>query len=203
MFAYCKNCPVMFADASGGGSITDIAGKRKEQQDRANKDFSPINGQSTCEYADVAFGKKKMRNNGCTILALYNAQGLTGQATYVPHLIAYFERKGRIRLFGVFPWEIDDYLSEVHVAHRRAKTMKEMNALLAKGGVAVVTFWNSTIAGSFVPDVFRGAHTVALAHDGNGTYSIYNAYNNRSTPLCCGSIEEYIGKGYYYGFYIG
>ena len=203
MFAYCNNCPVLFNDPTGKSIISDILEELRKIKAKANEDFEPVNGQAVCKYADVDFGVKKMRDNGCAILAIYNAQGLTGNATYISCLTSYFEERGSVRLFGVFPWEIHEYFVDRNIPHQRAKTLGELDTLLSNGGTAIVTFWNDTIAGSSVPNVFCGAHTVAITYDGVGQYCVYNAFNNVTESRYYNSIEDYIGRGYMDGFYIG
>ena len=221
MYVYCNNHPVMFADYRGSFPTLTISGifdelieKIEERRRQANEDFLPINGQSVCEYANMEFGWLSVSTNGCAAIAIYNALGFTGQAVYFSDVIKQLDSWHRPRFFGVMPGEIGNCLANFGASFTEADSISELELLMENGGVAIVTRWNRTSVRSLTMlypilyesvDVSGGAHTMAVVHDGNGNYTVYNRYSNKPISYPYDSLEEFIGSEVRYvaGFYLG
>lgn len=159
--------------------------------------FEPINGQKLCKYSRVRFGWRRIADNGCGLLAIYNALGLTGHVPSFDEIHRYLHAWYRPRFFGTHPWRIKQYLSKRGLAFRSAKTIQELDGLLKTGGVAIVVYWNRTIEfmGVQLPNLFRGAHCVTVEYAER--YTVYNRFSNRACTYEFETLEECLAKRYF------
>jgi len=219
MFAYCNNCPVAFVDHEGGYcsyavQLTDGGGL---------DEFVPINGQMVCEYSDMAFGFSTIGNSGCAVIGLYNALGIIGKRTSISHIVEYFEEMNifsspiiESRVFGVMPGEIEGYLSDHNIPHKIAYSLSQLESLFEIGGTAIVMRWNekkilkNRLAGFMLmhkeyPNVLKGAHTMAVTRDKDGSYVVYNRYSDYPEVHRYGTLQEFMGTEVQFiaAFYLG
>ena len=213
MFAYCNNSPVIFRDDSGEAIFPTSFAVKSDCV--GGDEFEPINGQKLCKYMDLNFRWLTLSDNGCAIIAIYNALGLTGRKVSIPEIVDYFDSPlFNLRVFGVMPNEIGDFLSDYDISYKEANSLADLESLLSGGGTAIVTRWNEVATLEYpiglglsiickVPNVFAGAHTMTIVHDGNGKYTVYNRYGNRDRIYEYNSLEEFMGSevqfisGYY------
>ena len=211
MFAYCGNNPVSRTDPSGHSWIEDIFTYIEMIKEKMSE---IINGQGRDLFRNISFGNSTVGDSGCGAIAVHNAFLLLGKASNFLNTLAWFEEKSSFRTFGVFPWEIDDYLDAQGIQYESSCSASLMNNVEA-GGVIIVTFWNevkpvglisypcATPVQATIPNVFSGAHTVAITYDpSDQKYCIYNAFNTRDTVYKISNINDYIAGGYIYGYYI-
>ena len=160
-------------------------------------EFEPINGQKLCEFANVRFGWRHIAANGCGVLAIYNALGLTGQAPSFDEIRRYFHAWYQPRFFGVHPWRIKRYLKKRNIMFEAAKTLELLEALLKNGGTAIVVYWNRTFqcGGMTFPNLFRGAHCVTVRFDEK--YTIYNRFSNRERTYEFDTLQECLANRYF------
>ena len=211
MFAYCNNNCVFCNDYSGRYATFDPDLLVDEEEAVY---CNLINGQGLEPYASMGFGSSNLENSGCTVIAFHDGLILSDHPSDIRHWISYFQSKRFFRLFGVFPWEIDDALDEAGVAYEGSFEPGIIENC-KNGGVVIVTFWNrmTTIPSAVlysgglamsydvVPVVTEGAHTVAVTYR-NGQYLVYNAYRKWPSPYPFSNIDSYIGGGFIYGYYI-
>ena len=157
--------------------------------------FTPVNGQKVCEYAGRRFGWLRFGNNGCGVLAVYNALGLLGRKPSFAGLFGYFHAWYRPRFFGVFPWQIRRYFKKQAIPFRRERSLQELEEGLKGGGVAVLTYWNrcGELFGKRFPKPLRGAHSVAVFYEDK--FTVCNRYSNRDRFYKYDSLEELLKDG--------
>lgn len=142
-----------------------------------------INNQN--EWQTVRFGGFDMSCSGCEIIATYNALVALGEdLDYkdMANLIFTFECDGAMLQggWGVAPSAIDDYLSDyyrkdddvrvkTYVAPKKGYTDKGLDHIGKNNDVFVVTAYNNK------EKVTDQIHTVCIAKQKDGSYSIYNA----------------------------
>lgn len=166
-------------------------------------DFRPINGQSLCEYARLRFGWLRLRTNGCSVLAVYNALGLLGRKVSFQEIFGFFHSRFRPRFFGVMPHELGRFFRKYVPSVKGVRSAQELEKLLKGGGAAVVTVWNRAfrIFGKRIPNVFGGAHTMAVHY--NGSYVVCNRYSNKTLFYAYDSPEAIWSEGCLIkGFYL-
>lgn len=139
-------------------------------------EFQTINGQKLCPYAKRRFGWKRFGKNGCGILAAYNALGLLGAPKDFESVFGHFQKWYRTHIFGILPYRIARFLRKNRISCRKEKDLAQLSADLKKGGAAILTYWNRTWFGK-IPNIFGGAHTVAVHFDGD--YEVFNRFSNR------------------------
>lgn len=169
-----------------------------------------INGQEMHSLDIVSFGWSNLADAGCGVIATHNAMILSGRESDVREVASYYAHKSRFRFFGVMPLEIGEYLDDNSIPYTKYKKQNEsmLWSDLQNGGVAIVSFWNEMVSVGFnstarcvAPNLFSGAHTVAITYSG-GKYCVYNAYSNRDTAYYYSDITDYIAGGYIDGYYI-
>lgn len=82
---------------------------------------------------------------------------------------------------------------------QESKQPQVLEALLKNGGAAILTYWNGTLFGC-IPNIFAGAHTVAVHFDGR--FTVYNRFSNREKVYSFESLQELLSqrrliKGFY------
>lgn len=161
--------------------------------------FLPINGQKLCEYANLRLGWRKFAANGCGILAIYNALGLTGRRKKVEEIHRYFHAWYRPRFFGIHPWKLRRYFRKNKIECKTASSVEELDRYLKDGNVAVLTYWNRVSRVCGLPNLLRGAHSVCVRFDGK--FTVYNRFSNRDHAYDFETLEDCLnGHVYMMGF---
>jgi len=149
-------------------------------------EFAPINGQKICQYASLRLGWCTLKTNGCGVLAIYNALGLLGKTVPIQKILQFFHAWYRPHWFGITPRRIGAFLRKENVPFR-VLSVKEAEAVLKNGDIAIMTYWCRCFWGRFV-DPFGGAHTVCVRYD--GTFKVYNRFSNREKVYSFDRMEE-------------
>ena len=208
MFAYCENNPVMCSDPTGSTSMCFIQPDEDEEDGyelELGAELNLINGQAVCEYANSSFGKTTIAEAGCAVIATYNALNLLGYKYPFNNCLNDFENIGQghvsSRALGVLPSEIGFILQRYNIPHRGYDGYGKFRRNMKNGDVAIVTFWNEmiTIGDVKIPNLFEGAHTVAVLKSAGG-YVVYNYAGKISSSKRYTSLKRYIGDGYIYGY---
>ncbi len=166
----------------------------------------PINGQDICEYANKPFGWLTMGENGCVILAIYNALLRSGWQISVEEVHGLLDHPWQGRLLGVRAEEVRACLKKLHVPFTEIFSPWELEERMEVGSVAIVLRWNRIVPYcdftfgqeplSVVdhPDPFGGAHGVALERMGKNLWRVYNRYSSRARVYDYLSLWDYMGS---------
>jgi len=133
-----------------------------------------INDQNTGAVSKLKFGTTTMNNNGCEVIAAYNALKILGNQKDIRDIAYHFENDGQMLkgIFGTNPYankrnfEKEGY--KVKVVEGEKITEEE----LPKADAYIVSFWNSD-------DVIDALHTIAMRKTSDGRYELFN--NNPRT----------------------
>ena len=174
-----------------------------------------VNGQGRDPYANIPFGLSSVGKAGCGLFAVHNAIVLHGEDSCLYDVWSYFSSQGESRIFGIMPWEIGSYLTLRGISYDSSSAADIIEKVQSKG-VAIATFWNNPTTNCRIynpetgfipmsvniPNVFGGAHTVAITYS-DGQYYVYNPYNSQSSPSSDPDYINTITAGFIYGYYIG
>ena len=220
MFAYCLNNPVVLEDTSGTVARVCISANA-QVDDLPWRDFSPggggivngyqyvgiydkisgiINGQAIFEYANVPCGIGTYANNGCGIIAIYNAMQLLGAAQSLGAIEHEFlTEHGMIAwgAFGVGPWSFDNYFDAHGISNKGYRYYASFMNDVKEGDIIVFTVVNNAW------NPFEAFHTMAAQYV-NGQFVVYNAFSNCARPYLTNSLNSiYKHSNWLYGYIIG
>lgn len=146
-----------------------------------------INGQSVNNsIKNLYYGLSKIANNGCELIAVYNAMSLCGNRQNFFELLNISEKLLWVKwLFGIFgsrPWRLNKILSFYNQKYRKIK--KNYNNYLHDNGVYVISFFN-----------YRSLriHTVAFKCDADKSITVYNRYSNINSSFKYEACENKTG----------
>lgn len=129
-------------------------------------------------------------DNGCEVIAVYNALQLMDKGVSMANLIKKFEENGVVvanellmGYFGSNPYGIGRVLEDVGVKYNTVS----YDGLNAKG-LYIISFWDDLNYDSML-------HTVAMQSDGKGNYRPYNLYGDGSVANY--SLNEITKKSLY------
>ena len=166
----------------------------------------PINGQCVCEYAHKPFGWLTMSDNGCVVLAIYNALLRSGWQVPLEEIHRLLDHPWQGRLLGVRAEEARACLRKLRIPFFETFSPWELEEHMAVGDVAIVMRWNRVVPYcdftfgaepvSVVdhPDPFGGAHGVALERMGKNLWRVYNRYSSRARAYDYLSLWDYMGS---------
>ena len=166
------------------------------RRDRSNG-FRPLNGQGLCEYADVPYGWRQVKANGCGLLAAYNALGFYGREPDFYKIHRFFHRWWRPRFLGTSAFQLRRFFRKEGFRVELISTAKELEERLQEGGIAIQLQWNRSmsILGYRLPNPLKGAHLITLRQEDK--LAVYNRYSNRSTRYAYNSIDELLSAPVY------
>ncbi len=131
----------------------------------------PIYNQNEGYASKLKFGAITMKDNGCEIIAMYNASVLLNRPLSIQKIAYDMEYKG-IMLFGLFgtdPGVIGPYMAsqgfKVKVIGRN-----DIDSCTKKGTVFIISFWNDKI------NIFEGLHTIAILCNGKNCFTTFNRW---------------------------
>ena len=138
-----------------------------------------------------------MANNGCEVIAVYNALLAAGENPSMVDLVMLFEMKNIVILnsfiqgaLGSNPYGIGKAFNALGMDY----SIVSFNDLLDQG-IYVFSFWTSF-------DVFATLHTVAMQNDGKGNYVIYN-FHSDGEPTEKNPLELLDRKQFITGYRLG
>ena len=147
--------------------------------DNKNVDLSSykngyINDQNTGAVSKLKFGTTTMDNNGCEIIAVYNAMKTLGNQKDIRDIAYHFENDGQMLKgeFGTNPYANKRYFEKQGYKVKVVEGEKITEEELPKADAYIVSFWNSN-------DVMDALHTVAMRKTSDGRYELFN--NNPRT----------------------
>ena len=149
--------------------------------------FETINGQGLCTYAQLRYGWRRVKHNGCGLLAAYNALGLLGRPMDFLEIRRYFHHIWRPRFLGSNTFELRRFFRKQGLAVLWIRDPSELEQRLKEGGVAVMIQWNSRIKSSKIPNPLKGAHLICATWE-EDQLTVYNRYSNRSTVYRYSSV---------------
>ena len=220
MFAYCLNNPVVLEDASGTVARVCISANG-QVDDSPWRDFSPggggivngyhyvgiydkisgiINGQEVFNYANYPCGIGTYAQNGCAVIAIYNAMQLLGNAQSLGSIEHEFLTKHGMILWGVFgsgPWSFDNYFDSHGISNVGYASYDSLMQNLYEGAIVVFTVWNKKW------NVLKGFHTMAAQYLG-GQFVVYNYYMQYTSAYYATSLDALdADSGWLYGYIVG
>ena len=149
-----------------------------------------IVGQAVDDVKDLLYGKDTISNNGCELIAVYNALTIKGKKINFSDIINKAENTdGVMWLFGYFgsrPGELYKLFDAYDQKYRVTTNESIFNDLLEKNGVYVISVFNG-------PTITYGIHTVAFTCDGKKNIIVYNRYNDATSPYIYSSVDDKTG----------
>ena len=141
--------------------------------DLSNYKNGYINDQNTGAVAKLKFGNTTMDNNGCEIIAAYNAMKTLGNQKDIRDIAYYFENDGQVLKgsFGTNPYATKRYFEKEGYKVKVIEGEKIIKEKLPKADAYIVSFWNSD-------DVMEALHTIAMRKKKNGKYELFNYNSN-------------------------
>lgn len=142
-----------------------------------------LNGQGMGTLREFPFGLRKVDNNGCGPISVYNAMVHLGKQPDLPKILRFMELTAApvFGLFGTFPYSMGYCLRKFGIKNRMTFSRKK----LANAKSAVVAFWTKR-------PIFGGAHFVFFSRDEQNRFVVYNRYGNVSTEVTYDSINGFV-----------
>ncbi len=132
-----------------------------------------INDQNTGVVSKLKFGTTTMNNNGCEVIAAYNAMKTLGNQKDIRDIAYYFENDGQMLNgeFGTNLYANKRYFEKEGYKVKVVEGEKITEEELPKADAYIVSFWNSN-------DVMDALHTVAMRKKSDGKYELFNYRSN-------------------------
>ena len=154
----------------------------------------PINGQSLGALAALPYGAWNMGNNGCEVIAVYNALFALGRSVPLPEVAAALEKSGL--LFNGFGGTnlsaVAAYLRargvEVTVLRRRERD--QFDAALERADCGILAYWTGPTLRRRGGD-WNMLHTVSVLHAAGGV-EICNVVIDCPAPWRARSVAEFL-----------
>jgi hypothetical protein len=150
-----------------------------------------VNGQGNEPYSKFRYGGFPMSENGCGVIAVHNALVALGKEEELRDVALYFDKHGAIfrGALGTNPLEPINFFSLKGCIVTTSLNPSKFDALAASSTVCVMTFWNDK------NNLTRGAHTVAITKNPDGSIEVYNYSNENREAKSYPSIEAMIREG--------
>ena len=154
----------------------------------------PINGQGLGALAALPYGAWRMGENGCEVIAVYNALLTLGRPVPLPEIAAALERRGL--LFNGFGGTnlsaAAAYLRRqgVDVTVLRRRDWDRYDAALASSDCAILSYWTGAALRRAEGD-WNTLHTVAVRRAAGGV-EVLNSDNDRPAPRIAESVEDFL-----------
>ena len=178
-YSYCGNNPIMFVDPTGKAGIHFLIGAYNYRQNRKvdtynrMQEISIKEGYITNQRAmnDFRYGFfNTMDDNGCGIIAIYNARIALGDTRPLRDIICYGDMFGSW-LGGVWgtkpsfiPFYFEMYGYDTHTLYHW--DYDSYNDYAQQYNVAILLYIN--------PDPMDGLHYITIVKNENGKYQAYN-----------------------------
>lgn len=156
----------------------------------------PINGQGLGTLSKLPYGAWTMGNNGCEVIAVYNALLALGKARPLPEIAAALERGGL--LFNGFGGTnlsaVEAYLRgrSVNVTILRRRERARFDAALAASDCAILAYWTGPTLRRPEGD-WNMLHTVSVQRAADGV-EVCNVDIDRPTPYVAPSVAEFLRR---------
>lgn len=159
--------------------------------------FRPLNGQGLCDYASVPYGWRKVKDNGCGLLAAYNALGFYGREMDFSEIRRFFHRWWRPRFFGTSALQLRRFFRKMGYSVEIIPTASELEERLKEGGIAIQLQWNRAmnLFGLRLGNPLKGSHIITLRWEDK--LAVYNRFSNRARRYAYGNMQDLLSKGAY------
>lgn len=163
---------------------------------RAALPSGPINGQGLGTLASMPYGAWRMGENGCEVIAVYNALLTLSRPVPLAEIAAALEK--RSLLFNGFGGTnlsaVAAYLRRmgVDVTVLRRRDRDRYDAALAGADCAILSYWTGAALRRPGGD-WNTLHTVAVLRAPGGV-EVCNSDNDRPTPRRAESIEAFLRR---------
>lgn len=196
-FAYCNNNPIMLSDPSGMYAISlALSESHLKYNRKINISGKYINGQGEGNVAKMKYGLMKMKNNGCELIAVYNALLALDKGVDIAQIIYDFERNPAAiwsdGLLGTRPESIAPYLRKKGLKVKSYFLTKSIDKTVDVGEIYIISFLHSGVM----------IHTVMAVGQNNGKIKVYNRYGNKTKTYTLSSINNLVALDGY-KMYIG
>lgn len=144
-----------------------------------------------------------MNNNGCGVIATYNAMLKLGKVQKLCDVIFEIESKsGTLALgaFGMDPTHWRTYFNSHNVALKEYYSVNSFeNAIknMSSNQCALLCFKNNK------DNISKGYHDTAFIKDNNGKYEVFNRYNNSSSSVKYNTLNDILTTATEHGEYYG
>ena len=142
------------------------------------------------KYIDMTYGKKRLSENGCGLIAVYNVIYFLTKNENIdfPAIVKALEYDGIILsgLFGTSSKAIDDYLKRQGFKTKSSSKMSEYDYIGNYFDAFVLTILNNK------NDIAAGMHFVAITKE-NGGYTVHNN-GYQSTSVTYTSIRDILTR---------
>ena len=128
-----------------------------------------INDQNSGAVSKLRLGVTNMKNNGCEVIAAYNALKVLGKPQDIRAIAYSFETDGQMLLgaFGTNPYAVGRYFEKIGYNVKTIEGDDILTKPTPKADAYIVSFWNSD-------DVTDALHTVAARKTKDGGYELFN-----------------------------
>ena len=165
-------------------------------RERAPLPSGPINGQSLGPLSKLPYGAWTMGNNGCEVIAVYNALLTLGKPQPLPEIAAALERRGL--LFNGFGGTnlsaVAAYLRSqgVDVIVLRRRERRRYDAALAASDCAILAYWTGPTLRRPDGD-WNMLHTVSVQRAAGGV-EVCNVEVDATAPWRARSVAEFLKR---------
>ena len=128
-----------------------------------------INDQNSGAVSKLRLGITEMKNNGCEVIAAYNALKILGNPRDIRAIAYNFETDGQMLMggFGTNPYAVGRYFKKIGYNVKTLEGDEILTKPTPKADAYVISFWNSD-------DVRDMLHTVAARKTKDGGYELFN-----------------------------
>ena len=180
LFTYCSNSPVVYKDQTGMYNMTPelcLEHYNYNKKFKVNGYF--VNGQARGNVGKMKYGLLKMKDNGCELIAIYNALLHFGKGMDLAKIIYDFERDPNgiwfDGIFGTHPESIYFYLRNKGLKPKMYFSTKSLDETIEKNKVYIFSFFHTGLI----------IHTVMARVNSSGKLSVFNLTNgtNKTAPF--------------------
>lgn len=138
-----------------------------------------INDQNDGAVSELKFGVDKMKDNGCEVIAAYNALLMLDNPKDIRDIAYYFENDGQALAgkFGTNPYAAKRFFTKNGYTVKTLEGEDITDKNIPDADAYILSVWNS-------PDVTEALHTVAMrkTKDGFELFNYGKTDNNNPTP---------------------
>ena len=138
----------------------------------------------------LRLGITEMKNNGCEVIAAYNALKVLGKPQDIRAIAYSFETDGQMLLgaFGTNPYAVGRYFEKIGYNVKTIEGDDILTKPTPKADAYIVSFWNSD-------DVTDALHTVAARKTKDGGYEVFNYVSSeKNLSNKYKNIGAFVGK---------
>ncbi len=148
-----------------------------------------INGQDLGNVSKFRFGNTTMDENGCEVIATYNALVTLGAKEDLCKIAAHYESDGQMLngTWGTNPYAIERYFKQKGYEVSRVEGDDIINNKTPEADAYILSFWNTD-------RVTSALHTVAARKTEIGKYVLYNYRGADRRQQNADSLQSFLEK---------